>query len=413
MAGGIDHMSFLPDGKKLALLDKSGRSHLLDVMTGAVLDPSWDAFTAPKAARSEPVTRALAGAPRQPSAMSPGEAWLWDLAAQELVCRYTHGPFRFTFVISPDARLGASFDVQHAPDDPPATRRTNWAVNVWHIPEATNRFPTFWQSQPVEWVAFSPDSRMLAVACGDRRHNTPGEVKLYSLVTGKLIHTPWTLESCVRHLAFSPDGAKLAVGCGDTQETARHARLLDLSSGRFVGQPMPHREAVSFLAFSPDGRWLLSASGGIARVWDARDGRPVPREMPAGGRGVGSHAAGFSPDSRRVFTASGDGFVRWWDALTGEPITPIWRQGPSAYLTQLDASGVVLAVGCQKLGGCLWHLSPTALSVADLKEFAELSAGRRLDRYGGLEPILAGELQTLWRTMRARHPLLFAPAAKK
>ena len=64
------------------------------------------------------------------------------------------------------------------------------------------------------------------------------------------------------------------------------------------------KNAVYHAAFSPDGRRVVTASRDqTARVWDAELGQPVTPPMKHGG--PVSHAA-FSPDGRRVVTASWD-----------------------------------------------------------------------------------------------------------
>jgi WD40 repeat protein/tRNA A-37 threonylcarbamoyl transferase component Bud32 len=72
--------------------------------------------------------------------------------------------------------------------------------------------------------------------------------------------------------------------------------------------------------FSPDGRRILTASKDqTARVWDAATGEPVGQ--PLRHKHQVYHAA-FSPDGRRVVTASFDHTARVWDATTGQPVSP-------------------------------------------------------------------------------------------
>jgi WD40 repeat protein len=76
-----------------------------------------------------------------------------------------------------------------------------------------------------------------------------------------------------------------------------------------------HEGGVWSAVFSPDGRRILTAStDGTARLWDAETGAPGPvlrgHEGPV-------RSAVFSPDGRRILTASRDGTARLWDAGTG------------------------------------------------------------------------------------------------
>jgi hypothetical protein len=86
---------------------------------------------------------------------------------------------------------------------------------------------------------------------------------------------------------------------------------------------MHHEDSVNAASFSPDGRRIVTASQDeTARVWDAESGKPVGDPM----RHQGSvTAASFSPDGRRIVTASEDETACVWDvAVDLESPLPRW-----------------------------------------------------------------------------------------
>jgi WD40 repeat protein len=72
-------------------------------------------------------------------------------------------------------------------------------------------------------------------------------------------------------------------------------------------------------AFSPNGKRIVTASRDkTARLWDAATGTPIGE--PFKGHAGYVMTAAFSPDGKRIVTASADRTARLWDAATGKPV---------------------------------------------------------------------------------------------
>lgn len=111
-----------------------------------------------------------------------------------------------------------------------------------------------------------------------------------------------------------------------------------------VSAPMEHADSVLSASFSPDGRKIVTASrDSTARIWDGNSGIPVGAVM--------NHPrlvrrALFTLDGQAIFTIGFDGIGRLWNSTSGEAV-PHWRikHSDSINSAALSPSGKLIATG--------------------------------------------------------------------
>jgi Tol biopolymer transport system component len=161
----------------------------------------------------------------------------------------------------------------------------------------------------VSSVAFTPDGKQLASASQD------GTARVWDVATGKQIAVLKGHEGAVEHVAVSPDGKLLATAGWD-----RTVRLWDAATGREVRRLTGHTQNALCATFAPDGRTLASSSGrwgdgnfnpgpGEIMLWDLATGKVL---AVLRGHTDRVFAVAFSPDGKRLASASWDGTVKVW-----------------------------------------------------------------------------------------------------
>ena len=167
-------------------------------------------------------------------------------------------------------------------------------------------------------MAYSPDGRYLAVACGDILTENHGTVKLWDVAAGRLLHSLEGHTKIVWGVAYSPDGKRLASASFDHK-----VKIWDPSTGQETLTLHGHTDNAIAVAFSPDGHRLASGSeDGTIRIWDASPiTEPPARELlTLTGHTDEVRAVAYSPDGRWIASAGDDMIIRLWDAESGRSV---------------------------------------------------------------------------------------------
>jgi cytochrome c len=174
-------------------------------------------------------------------------------------------------------------------------------VRLWSLADGAQRVLEG-HTQNVNGVAFAPDGKSLVSVGYDCA------VRIWPLVGGA--PQTITLPSPLNAVAIAPDG-EIVVGGADGK-----VRLLT-SEGKEAGTSQAGPTPVTALAISAD-RTLVAAAeiGGSVAIID-RKARTVARTLIGSGSPVWSVA--FLPD-KTLLTGSGDGTIRHWNAITGDPM---------------------------------------------------------------------------------------------
>lgn len=224
-------------------------------------------------------------------------------------------------------------------------------ITLWHLPEGVPVHHLEGHTGTIRCMLFSPDGRWLASGADDRT------VSIWSVDQKRQLYQ-FTHHDWVRGLAFSPDSKALAVASHDVW-------LWNIAHGTPSHLRKRHPEHVTSVAFSPDGETIASVSwSGTVRLWHITSGerirtlrsRAETREDLPGtslliafipdpqtlaivssnrvlrlwhiGQRVTTRvlkgykgkllSAAFAPDGKTIAAASGDGVVRLWSMSNGE-----------------------------------------------------------------------------------------------
>jgi WD40 repeat protein len=235
--------------------------------------------------------------------------------------------------------FGSPLDASFSPDSQLLAVATASSGEVWKVDSGALLFsiPLRADESPerngpgwFECVTFSPDGRWLALGAGNfgslmDKNRIFGTVTLWDMKKKQQRHFQDRLRYSVFKLAFSPDGRWLAGACGDYQAKNDTGEVIiwDIGTGKEVFVLKGHSGCVWDVTFSPDGKRLASAGGfaegqihmrgpGEIKIWDVATGQEL---LTLRGHSKAVFGVAHSPDDNSLASCDEDGNIRLWGNL--------------------------------------------------------------------------------------------------
>jgi WD40 repeat protein/tRNA A-37 threonylcarbamoyl transferase component Bud32 len=237
-------------------------------------------------------------------------------------------------------------------------------------------------------AAWGPDGKRVVIA---DRHNQSarggGAARIWDASTGKAVVTLEGDSGFADLATFSSDGKQVLL----LQGFDSSVELWDAATGHVVHQrnggkvDIPpgtnkwrgHTGQIMHMAYSPDSRRIVTASWDkTAGIWDAATGQPL---HVLRGHVLGLRWAAFSADGKRVVTASADETARVWDAETGSEIFTLTGHKGAVATAIFSPDGQYVATASADNTVRIWPLDP--LPIALSRKPRELTAEER-ERFG-------------------------------
>ena len=159
-------------------------------------------------------------------------------------------------------------------------------------------------------VSFSPDSKKVLTISND------GTAKIWEVQSGKDFVSLKGPVYKSTHACFSPDGKTIITTNREMYVSGVYddttAKIWDAGSGELLAE-LKHLNAVNSASYSPDGKKIITASDDYtAKIWDAQSGNLL---TDLKGHTFAVESALFSPDGKKILIGGERALI--WDVANG------------------------------------------------------------------------------------------------